>query len=208
MHRKGLAGPINVTVTTTPGVIIGPSPNRIAIGFSLPDAGKITVSPLPGVTAEQGFQLEPGRGELIIDEDEWGDLPQKEWSAVAELPVGDVVDEWTQLNSAVNANVDATEPAVAGETHFVTSISGSFSAATTGRSLELVDGVAVIQRYRLTFSLVVVYNRPIELTTGNAAIGRLLAGGVGVTGHVNLAGFTREAAPTSLGMLVTEIMRR
>lgn len=101
------------------------------------------------------------------------------------------VATWSLEASADNAAATVTRPGEALKRHYITSILASFSAATAGKELTLLDGAAVILRVYVHNALVLVLPKPIRITAGNAAQLTLAASGTaGTLGAVTLVGYT------------------
>lgn len=97
---------------------------------------------------------------------------------------------WAVTATADNAASTATKAAESGKSHYVTSISGSFSAAAI-KLLTLKDGTTVIGNHYVHNAFGLTFPNPIKLTSGNLAELSLAASGTaGVIGAVTLNGFT------------------
>jgi len=100
----------------------------------------------------------------------------------------------TATANAVNAVATATlaaPTASVGLRHHVTHVSFSFSAAVTGIQCTLKDGTTILMSWRVTnVPTIVTFASPIAMTPGNACSVEAGAGGVGITGEANIAGYT------------------
>ncbi len=101
-------------------------------------------------------------------------------------------DPWIANASADNAATTATKAAAAGKTHYITSVSASFSL-TKNALLQIKDGATVIFEHEVYDQSVIHFPTPIKGTSGNAVSAVLAASGTaGTLGKVNLVGFTKE----------------
>lgn len=95
--------------------------------------------------------------------------------------------------TASNAAATATRAAVAGKSHFVTRITAGFSGTAPGTQIlcQLKDGTTVIGNYACpaTGVLDIRFERPVQITAGNACSLVLAAGGSGAVGNVTLNSF-------------------
>lgn len=100
--------------------------------------------------------------------------------------------DWVEKSSADNAAATATHAASSGgQSHYVTAVSGSFDAAVAGVTLQLKDGATVLAEWQVHNSLHVDLPSPVKITPGAATSAVLAASGTpGVTGYVNLFGYT------------------
>lgn len=97
---------------------------------------------------------------------------------------------WSVTATADNAAATATKAAEAGKSHYITAISGSFSAAAI-KLMTIKDGAAIIDNFYVHNALGLVFPNPIKITAGNLAELSLAASGTaGVIGAVNLHGYT------------------
>lgn len=100
------------------------------------------------------------------------------------------ISTWVVTATADNNIATATKAAETGKSHYVTSISGSFSAAAI-QLMQLKDGTTTIGNYHVHNQRDIVFAKPIKITAGNAVSLTLAASGsAGVVGAVTLAGFT------------------
>jgi hypothetical protein len=115
-------------------------------------------------------------------------------ASAGQLPVA-VKDDvarngWVASASADNALATATKAGEAGKSHYVTTITASFSAAATAL-LQVKDGAAVIAEHYVKDGAVIALPTPIKITAGNAVSAELAASGTtGTIGKVTLVGFT------------------
>lgn len=97
---------------------------------------------------------------------------------------------WSVTATADNAAATATKAAEAGKSHYVTSISGAFSAAAI-KLMTLKDGTTVIGNHYVHNASGFNFANPIKIASGNLAELSLAASGTaGVIGAVTLNGFT------------------
>jgi len=102
-----------------------------------------------------------------------------------------VVSEWSVTGTADNAILTVTKALVAGERHFITSISASFSVANI-KLLELKDDTSVIGNYHVHNQRDIVFEKPVEITVAKAANLVLAASGTATEiGAATMTGFTR-----------------
>lgn len=100
-------------------------------------------------------------------------------------------DGWIEKGSADNATATATKAAAAGKRHYITSVSGSFTAAAAGKVLTLKDGTTVLGEWAVHNQFDQAFPLPIRATLGNAVSAELAASGTaGVLGKVTITGFT------------------
>ena len=98
--------------------------------------------------------------------------------------------EWAVTTTADNAAATAQKAAVAGSTHFVTSIHGSFSAAVT-KLMTLKSDVNLKGNFHVINSRDIVFDRPVAMNEGELAELSLAASGTGgQIGAVTMCGFT------------------
>jgi hypothetical protein len=98
---------------------------------------------------------------------------------------------WIETANETNDTATATRAAPAGGlSHFVTSISGSFSATAAGVLLVLKQGTTEIGRWYVYDSLAVVFSSPVKIDAATAVNAELGAGGSTVVGAVTLTGYT------------------
>jgi hypothetical protein len=96
---------------------------------------------------------------------------------------------WAVTGSALNALAAATKAGEVGKVHYISTVIASYSGAATGL-LQVKDGTNVIMAHYVVNSSVISLPEPIKTTAGNAASAELADGGAGITGKVNLVGFT------------------
>lgn len=98
---------------------------------------------------------------------------------------------WVETDNADNAVATATRAAVADQSHFITGISASFSAAAAGKLLLLKEGSVEKMRFHVTNDFSEDFNSPVQLDPGLEANLVLVASGTGaVIGAVNIKGYT------------------
>lgn len=108
------------------------------------------------------------------------------------LPPSEPRNTWSITVTADNAAATVTRAAVTGQSHYVTGISGGFSAANAGKLMTLKDGAAVIGNFHVHNQRDVPITEPIKLTQGSLAELSLAASGtLGQIGAVTLTGFTQ-----------------
>jgi len=96
---------------------------------------------------------------------------------------------WIEKGSASNALAVASRAASGnGQTHYVTGVCASFSGAATAL-LQIKKGTTVIFEQYINNSQTIQFTIPLDGGTG-AVSAELAAGGSGITGKVNLIGFT------------------
>ena len=97
---------------------------------------------------------------------------------------------WTETTTADNAAATATHALAAGQSHYVTSISGSFLAAAINL-MTLKDGVTTIGNFHVHNQREIPFVPPLKITAGAAVELELGAsGGAGNIGAVTMAGYT------------------
>lgn len=100
--------------------------------------------------------------------------------------------DFTVTANADNAAATATRAAVTDRQHFVTGISGCFSAAVAGARLELREGATVLQDFAVHNQFSEDFAHPIAIARGAACSAVLAASGTGGTvGRVNLRGYSK-----------------
>lgn len=99
---------------------------------------------------------------------------------------------WVETDLDTDAVVTATRaaPGSGALSHYITSISGSFSAAVSGATLELKQGATVLATWHVYNELALVLPSPIKLDPGTVANLVLAAGGSGVDGVADMTGYT------------------
>lgn len=103
------------------------------------------------------------------------------------LPIG-----WIAVDADDNAASTATQAAPGdGCRHFITSLSGSYSAAAI-KLLTLKQGTTVIGRWYVHNAFHIEFPTPVTLEPNTAANAELAASGTGgVTGAVTMTGYTK-----------------
>jgi hypothetical protein len=140
------------------------------------------------------FKSMPGKQVGLVHRDGAGDIVPT--GADYPLPVSGEADPhgvsgWSEVASADNLAATASRAAVAGQSHYITGIAGSFSAAVAGKLLELKDGATVVWRGYVHNQLGLTFAKPIRISAGAAASLTLAASGTaGVLGAVSLTGYT------------------
>lgn len=100
-------------------------------------------------------------------------------------------ESWVETDNADDAAATATRAAVANQSHFITGVSASFSAAKAGLLLLLKEGSVEKMRWSVTNDFSEDFSSPVTLKAGDAANLVLVASGTGgVIGSVNLKGYT------------------
>lgn len=102
------------------------------------------------------------------------------------------VSSWVATANADNAAATATKAAPAGAlSHYITSISGSFATANTGKALILKQGTTEIARWYVQGNVTLALSSPIKLGPGMAANLELAASGTGgQVGAATMTGYT------------------
>lgn len=103
------------------------------------------------------------------------------------------IGSWTVTANADNAAATATKAADSNTAarHYITSISGSFSAAVAGKLMTLKQGATEKGRWYVHNALVLAFDSPIELDANTAAELELAASGsAGQIGAVTMTGYT------------------
>lgn len=106
--------------------------------------------------------------------------------------------KWTAVDTNSNAATSANVVAVAGQQHFATHVTVSFSTVpATALTLTIKDGTTVIWQVELsTTNTIFTENfetRPLHASTNAALSANVGAAGTGVTSTISLAGFTAMA---------------
>lgn len=97
---------------------------------------------------------------------------------------------WSVTTTADNAVATVTKAAESGKSHYITSISSSFSVAKI-KLATLKDGATVIGNYHVHNQRDIVFAKPVKLTAGNAAELSLAASGTAAEiGAVTMTGYT------------------
>jgi len=151
----------------------------VRIGDSLPagtsNIGDVDIVSLP----DEGEQTMANSISVVIASDQ------------SRVPVSKEPSDWTETATADNAAATATKTAEAGLSHYITSISGSFSAAAI-KLMEMKDGATVKGNYHVHNQRDVVFSNPFKITENTDAVLTLAAsGGAGTIGAVTMTGFTK-----------------
>lgn len=194
LGRETLSGVTTLVLDGTDQPLLPQSMSRIALILTPPSQGVVFYHIGSTIPANQGIRLAAGDGPLILDIQQHGDLVRRAWRVRGEAQAADEVGEWVEDTQAVNAIATATHAAVAGQTHFVTHVSGAFSATVVSLRLQLLTGAVVLGEWYLDDSFVITFPSGIPGVAGDTIVATLAAGGVGVTGSVHVAGFTRDSA--------------
>lgn len=88
------------------------------------------------------------------------------------------------------ATVTIADTAAGGQSHYVTSISASFSAAIAGKLMTLKDGATVVGNYHVHNQRDIVFASPIEIR-GAAEVSLAASGAGGTIGAVTVSYYTR-----------------
>ena len=100
------------------------------------------------------------------------------------------VSSWIASDTATDAPVTASRAAPPqGLSHYVTSVSGSYSGTAAG-SLTLKQGSAIIATWYVHDALVLSLSSPVLIAPGTAVSLELEAGGTGIDGAATLTGYT------------------
>lgn len=100
---------------------------------------------------------------------------------------------WIETANEDNATATATraDPNSGANSHYVTSISASFSATVSGALLTLKQGSTEIGRWYVYDAFALVFPSPVKLDPSSAVSLELAAsGGAGTVGAVSMTGFT------------------
>lgn len=87
------------------------------------------------------------------------------------------------------ATVTLADVAGGGQSHYITGIYASFSAAAAGKLLTLKDGATTIGNFHVTNQREIVFTKPVEIR-GAAEISLAASGGAGTIGAVTVAYYT------------------
>lgn len=149
-------------------------------------------------------KLAPASGRLFKEDNtmvNWADILAEVFDQALQALRGRVVSidagadphaasTWSITATADNAAATVTRAGEAGKSHFITSISGSFSAAAI-KLLTLKDGAAIIGNFHVHNQREIVFAKPIKITAGAAAELSLAASGTAaVIGAVTMTGYT------------------
>lgn len=97
---------------------------------------------------------------------------------------------WVATDNDDNATSTATKAVPpAGQTHFITSIAGGYSATVSGNTLILKEGSTEKGRWYVYDSFALVFPSPIEIN-GVANLELAASGTGGTTGAATLTGYT------------------
>jgi hypothetical protein len=98
---------------------------------------------------------------------------------------------WVESAQATNGLASATRAAPAGGmSHYITSVSGTFSATTTVQLMVLKQGSTIVARWHTRGGFELAFSSPIRIDPAVAVTLELPAGGSGVVGAVTLTGYT------------------
>lgn len=97
--------------------------------------------------------------------------------------------DWSLTASADNAAATVSRAAEAGKAHYVTSISGGFSAAAT-KLLTLSDNAVVVGNFYVVNSNTIVFATPVKVSAGALSVSLAASGTAAVLGAVTVTGFT------------------
>lgn len=98
--------------------------------------------------------------------------------------------EWVAKDSQLNALATATKAALAGRRHIVTAIIASYSGPKTGVVTLYHGATPVLEHYIINADVVEIPDGLRNPAANQAVSAELEAGGSGVTGKVNLLGYT------------------
>ena len=99
---------------------------------------------------------------------------------------------WVETDLDTNAVVTATraDPGSGAQAHYITSVSGTYSAAVAGGKLELKQGSTVKATWYVHNQFALTFDSPIKLDPGTVANLVMAAGGSAVVGVANMTGYT------------------
>lgn len=101
------------------------------------------------------------------------------------------MDAWSITATADNAAATATKAAEAAKSHYITGITGTFSAAVSGKLMTLKDGATVIGNFHVHNQFAHTFPAPIKIAVNTAAELSLAASGTASQiGAVTLTGYT------------------
>lgn len=99
--------------------------------------------------------------------------------------------EWIVTDSKDNATATATKAANANQTHYITGVYYSFSAAVSGKLGTIKKDTTVLGNFYVYNQLAAPFPFPVAVPKGSAATAELAASGAGGTlGAVVMTGFT------------------
>jgi len=99
---------------------------------------------------------------------------------------------WVDVTTADNATATATKAAPSGGiSHYITSVSGGYSATKSGKTLILKEGSTEVARWLVYDSFALNLSKPIKLSPGTVANLVLEASGTGGnSGSAVMSGYT------------------
>ncbi len=98
--------------------------------------------------------------------------------------------EWSVTATAENVTTTASVPGVAGKSHYITYIGGSYSASSTGGEMLLKEGDKIVGDYFVHGQRGVPLTFPLKIAEGQAVSLSIVAGGLAVKGACSLQGYT------------------
>lgn len=103
---------------------------------------------------------------------------------------GESQEQWEATAEATAATATATKAAAVKTRHFVTDVFASFSAAAIAL-LTIKRGATVILRQYVHNAERLHFRTPLRGNVNEAVSAELASGGAGITGEVNLVGYSR-----------------
>lgn len=101
------------------------------------------------------------------------------------------VRTWFEIGNATDSTAIADRSGEPGKRHYVTSIVATYRPNAGSKALlEIRESANPIWRVAIDNQFTLAFTPPLELPIGSNARLQLLAGGVGVEGHVSMVGFT------------------
>lgn len=109
--------------------------------------------------------------------------------------MANVVKEVSSLSSTTTADnaaatVTIADVAAGGQSHYITSISASFSAAVAGKLMTVKDGATTVGNYHVHNQRDIVFASPLEIR-GAAEVSLAASGAGGTIGAVTVTYYTR-----------------
>ena len=100
---------------------------------------------------------------------------------------------WVHANTADNATATATKAAPSGGiSHYITSISGGYSATKSGKTLILKEGSTEVARWYVYDEKTIDFSKPLKLSPGVVANLVLEASGTASNnGTATMTGYTK-----------------
>lgn len=84
LSRRTTSRQSAISVGTSSGFLLSPSPNRVALIFSAPLTNRFTVSlAFPTAVLDQGITLYPAGNPVTLTVEEHGDIVTRAWAAIS-----------------------------------------------------------------------------------------------------------------------------